>query len=331
MTTPDEALAALAAFGARLAGVCDVEEILDTALDATVELLGHPHVLLLLHDPATDRLVTVASRGYDTAGVGSEVLIGQGVIGTAAAGRRPMRIGNLQRMLAYARAAQQRPAPWIPGAEAPLPGLRNARSQLAAPMVVAGNLVGALAVESERAMRYDQNDEHVLTVAAQLVAALLADQLAAGPPPDAIDVAAAQVTTGAAARSATDTGSTATATPRPAARSEPTVLVRHYVVDGSTFLDDEYLIKGVAGRLLWKLVAEHGATGRTGYTNREVRLDPALEMPAIKDNFESRLVLLKRRLEEREAPIRIHRPARGRFEVEVTAPLRLERVAVSET
>ena len=102
-------------------------------------------------------------------------------------------------------------------------------------------------------------------------------------------------------------------------------------VSSSTFLDDEYVIKGVAGRLLWKLPTEHGATGRTAHTNRETRLDPVLDMPSFKDNFESRLVLLKRRLEERESPIRIHRPGRGRFEVEVRAPLLLEHVAVSET
>jgi hypothetical protein len=107
----------------------------------------------------------------------------------------------------------------------------------------------------------------------------------------------------------------------------PAVRVRHYAVDGSTFLDDEYVIKGVAGRLLWKLAREHAATGRTAYTNREARLDPALEMPSFKDNFESRLVLLKRRLEERAAPIQIQRPARGRFTVDVRAPLDLELVA----
>ena len=99
-------------------------------------------------------------------------------------------------------------------------------------------------------------------------------------------------------------------------------LCRH----GSTFLDDEYVIKGVAGRLLWKVVTEHASTGRTAYTNREAWLDPALQMPSFKDNFESRLVLLKRRLEERDSRIRIARPGRGRFEVDVHASLQLERI-----
>ena len=114
-------------------------------------------------------------------------------------------------------------------------------------------------------------------------------------------------------------------TPRRCRRRAP-VTLRHYAVDGSTFLDDDYVIKGVAGRLLWKIVAEHAATGRTSFTNREAKLDPVLELPAYRDNFESRLILLKRRLSERDAPIRLTSSGRGRFELEVSRPLVLESV-----
>ncbi|MDQ1535283.1 MAG: adenylate cyclase, partial [Actinomycetota bacterium] len=110
------------------------------------------------------------------------------------------------------------------------------------------------------------------------------------------------------------------------AESEPVSMIRFFAVDGSTFIDDDYLIKGVAGRMLWRLVRDYTEQGRTEFTNREIRLDPSLELPSFRDNLESRLVLLKRRLDERRAPLRIERTARGRFRLDVERPLRLERV-----
>jgi hypothetical protein len=71
--------------------------------------------------------------------------------------------------------------------------------------------------------------------------------------------------------------------------------VRYFAVDGSTFLNGEYLIKGVAGRLFWALLGHYERDGRDEFTNKEIRLDPSLELPDFRDNLESRLILLKRR------------------------------------
>jgi hypothetical protein len=78
---------------------------------------------------------------------------------------------------------------------------------------------------------------------------------------------------------------------------------------------------------LWKLVTEYDATGRTSFTNREAKLDPTLELPEYRDNFESRLILLKRRLDEHDSPVRVQSSGRGRFDLDVRAPVTLELIA----
>jgi len=111
----------------------------------------------------------------------------------------------------------------------------------------------------------------------------------------------------------------------PRTRGEP-VTVRHYPADDSVFLDDDYLIKGVAGAVFWALVSDHVNRGRSAFSNRELRLDPRVRLPEIGDNLEARLVLLQRRLVEREACVRIEKTGRGRFRVDVARPLQLVEV-----
>jgi adenylate cyclase len=63
----------------------------------------------------------------------------------------------------------------------------------------------------------------------------------------------------------------------------------------------------------------------------EASADPSLELPELRDNLESRLILLKRRLEERDAAIRIEKTGRGRFRLLVDTKLTLEAVGGAQT
>jgi hypothetical protein len=184
----------------------------------------------------------------------------------------------------------------------PYPGLPEPHSQLAAPMVAAGRVLGVLFVESPRDLAFDFEDEDLLVTLAGHVGA-------------AIDLL----------HTAPDAGEP----PAPAAALAPAVSgapvrVRHYPANDSVFINDDYLIKGVAGAIFWKLLRAHVHAGRTDFTNRELRLDPSIRLPDVADNLEARLLLLQRRLQENNPPMRIEKTGRGRFRLCVACPVLLD-------
>jgi hypothetical protein len=302
--TPDH----LAELTTRISRCADLDTIVTTTVNGLADVLGYGHSSLLLLDEEGRHLYTIASHGYDAEGVGSEILVGEGIIGMAAARATPIHIGNLRQMSKYSRIVRKSfedHAGIGPGREIPMPDLPDAESRIAVPAVVLGELVGVLMVESHRQVAFDENDVSVLGVVASVVANAI--EIVKARDRDVESSAPSRVTSSAAI------------TP-----STPTTHVRFFAVDGSTFLDGDYLIKGVAGRLLWSLLGQYDKEARVEFTNKEVRLDPTLELPQFRDNLDSRLLLLKRRLDERAAPIRIEKTGRGRFRLLVDTVLELD-------
>ena len=293
---------------AGLAAAPDLARLLDAALDGLERHCDIQHAMMLLADPSRDCLYTVASRGYPQSGVGSEVRTGEGIIGVAARERTPIRIEYAVQEYRYSDATRRSFANSEAGTaletEIPLPGLAEAGSQLAVPVTLGRRLLGVLYVESPDEQRYTFEDEDALVV--------LAGQLA--------------LCMELLAQSAEQPGEGVTASsPLPATQGTP-VSIRHFGADHSVFVDNEYLIKGVAGAIVWKLLREHAEHGRAEFTNRELRLDASLKLPDITDNLEARLILLQRRLVERCPFIAIEKSGRGRFRLHVQRPLQLEEV-----
>ena len=289
----------------RLAACGNLECLLETALDSLSSEFGIGHVMLLMHDEGRGRLYTLASRGYPESGIGSEIPVGAGVIGICARERTPIRIGFMTSEYAYGRTVRDSVAAEGQGdaleTAIPLPGLPEARSQMAVPIATFDRLLGVLYVESIADLHFGYDDEDALVAfAAQLGLAIhhhqQADEL--GDEPPAAESAAPPV-------------------------AGPPLAVRHFAANDSVFLDDDYLIKGVAGAILWAVLTDFVERGRTSFTNKGLRVDSRIRLPGVSDNLEARLVLLQRRLEERDAGIRIAKAGRGRFSLVVTRPLRL--------
>lgn len=290
---------------------------LDALYTATLEALedafGFSNSMILLPDESGARLYAIASRGYGESGVGAEVGFGEGLIGTVARERCLLRVAGVGAELRYGRAIRnslQR----VVGArglhpEIPLPGLVDAQSQMAIPLVANDALVGVLAVESARPAAFEPWHEAFLDVIANQIASAIDLLTVRGKDDEREEEEAAPAVDRAPAKA-----------PAACARA---LKMRFYKSDDCVFHDDEYLVRNVPGRILWKLLTEHAASGRTEFTNRELRLDGALGLPAIRDNLESRLVLLRKRLEQKCPVIQLVPVARGRFRLELGCPLDL--------
>lgn len=290
----------------RLARCTRLDELLQALLTGLHEHLGVQHAMVLLLDAQAGHLYTVASHGYARSGVGSEVKLGQGVIGVAAREATPVRISHVTHAALYSHAVRSsiEAGGAAAGPEIPYPGLAAPHSQIAVPLVAAGRTLGVLFAESPLDMQFGYPEEDaLLTLAGQLAAAIDLLQAAAEP---------------------ADAAQSAPAAP-PA--SGPALRVRHFTANDSVFIGGDYLIKGVAGAIFAKLLRDHAATGRVDFTNRELRLDACLRLPDVADNLEARLLLLQRRLQESRASVRIEKTGRGRFRLCLGAPVLLDEVA----
>ncbi|MGB9992452.1 GAF domain-containing protein [Massilia sp. SM-13] len=300
-------LAELRSSSERLRECRDLAGLFDEMLRCLDEKFGIPNAVILMYDAPSASLYTVASHGYPESGIGSEIALGEGVIGVAARERTPIRISHMTSEYGYGRAVREawRGSPMADALaqEIPLPGLPESRSQMAVPILGCDRLMGVLYVESPQDLRFTYDDEDALvTLAAQLAMAM---HIMQGQEAEAVQ-------------------------PAPAVQAPlqgAPLLVRRFAASDSVFFGEDYLIKGVAGRVLWCLMQDFAQQGRSSFSNRELRIDPRLRLPDVNDNLEARLVLLARRLAERDAGVALEKTGRGQFRLNVQRPLQLVEVA----
>jgi adenylate cyclase len=279
-----------------LMGAADLGGLVDAALDGLAAAFGHDATLLLLYDPTRVCFVALGSRGYGASGVGAEVPLGEGLIGLAGQDRRAMRVSDASRLHRFGAAIVASSSQEARTRSVALPHLPNAMSQLAVPMEAQGRLQGVLFLESTQRMAFDAEDAQAVSLVARHLGV-------------AIALAEAEAEAG---------GPTAAGAEQVAMDGEGRLVqVVHHAQDDSVFIDHEYLVKGVPGRLLAWMLNAYRASGRLDFSNREIRADGGLRLPELKDNLETRLLLLQRRLEDKHAPVRLLRPGRGRIRLEV--------------
>ncbi len=134
-----------------------LDEALESAVSGLQVTLGGDRVIILLADAENKNLEVKASIGYAEDITQLRIPIGSGVIGWAAAYRKPLRIKDVAADPRYFEISS------------------NTRSELAIPLVYRNELLGVLNVESEQLDAYAENDEEMLGTLGGSLAAIIAN------------------------------------------------------------------------------------------------------------------------------------------------------------
>ncbi|MEO3679035.1 GAF domain-containing protein [Rheinheimera fenheensis] len=283
------------------------ENLIDVLLSNLQSQFGIQHCMFLIADNHARKLYMLGSMGYKSSGVGSEIPFGCGVIGVAAETKVPIRIMFASSEYSYGRQLEDRESKTnIVDLESRIayPGLEMPESQLAVPLISNGTLLGVLYMESLQQAVFGYDIEDVLQAICSKVADSMkllqfADGTQTSEDLDRIDEIKSE---------------------------QPHITVSYHKRDHSIFINDVYLIKGVAGAILWHLLNAYTHRKQTEFSNKLLRTSANLPLPDITDNLDARLILLSRRLAERCPEISIKKTGRGCFclNLSTVVVLRLE-------
>ncbi len=293
-TDAPDPLMALERLTHRLEGATGPEEVQRQALDTLEDLFGFRFAVLFVPDAVTGRLVATVASGEARAMLGADADPATGLIGTAASRRRLVLISNVARVRAMVGDAEE-----DAGAGIPVSGLSRSSSVAAVPLVVGRDLLGVIYLESAHPYAFGGPVETLLRIIGAHTAAAMA------------------------ARGAPTTGTRRATASIAAPDGSPPLELVHYRADDTVLCDSTYIVKGAPGRILWSMLEANAATGRTLFTNREIRLDESLELPVGNDNLETRLLVLRRRLADLRCGVTLERIGRGRLELRLDRPSEL--------
>jgi transcriptional regulator with GAF, ATPase, and Fis domain len=162
---------------AEINSTLDLDEICDVALRTMDELFEFHHAIILLLEPDGASLTVVASRGYESQATGGRVPVGTGVIGMVAQKRRMMHVNNLGQQRAYAAAQRRETIRSARSADLgeviPVPGLSNAESQIAIPLLIRDQLIGVFSIETPVPRSFGEHERDLVSIVANQIASAI--------------------------------------------------------------------------------------------------------------------------------------------------------------
>jgi GAF domain-containing protein len=290
-------LAPLDELARRLQRCTSYDETARELLDALDDIFEIPYALVFTVD-AAGGLLAAAGSGPARSIVGTRLEMGAGLVVTAARRRRPVVSANFQRARALTTNLSGN-GDTSAALENPLPGLPGARNAAAIPLLVGEELHGVLYLESTLPGAVSGPAERLLHIIGTYAAAALL------------------------ARTAPTTQSSIGPRPGPERSGRPALQLVYYQADDTVLCDSAYIVKGAPGRILWSMLSSYVDSGRSQFTNRELRLNESIGLPAGNDNLEARLLALRRRLASIDCGITLERQGRGQLELKLERPAEL--------
>jgi DNA-binding NtrC family response regulator/putative methionine-R-sulfoxide reductase with GAF domain len=162
---------------AEINATLELAEIYEIALRTMDELFEFHHASILLLDPGGETLRVVASRGFENQAIGGRVRVGTGVVGVVAQKRKLLQVSNLGQQRAYA--AAQRRQMMKSGRQDELgdavhvPGLSNAESQIAIPLLIRDELIGVFSIESPVRRTFSEHKRGLVEIVANQIASAI--------------------------------------------------------------------------------------------------------------------------------------------------------------
>ena len=154
----------------------NLDKIASAMLENMDSFFGFKHTMILLLDETEQSLKVLATHGYEDQGVGARVEIGVGVIGMVAKRKKLMRMANMGMQRNYMQAIKQQITTKDDEKTrnvVDLPGLKDAESQVAIPMLLEDELIGVFSVESKEVNIFDKSDEMIIRILANQTASAL--------------------------------------------------------------------------------------------------------------------------------------------------------------
>jgi signal transduction histidine kinase len=135
-----------------------LDELLAEIVDILTDIYSPAYAIILLYDP-TDQMLRIkaASAQFMDKGLRKAIPLNQGVTGYAAMNRTTVLVRDTLKDSRY------------------IPGLGEIRSELAAPLIAEGKLIGVLDLESPKPDAFSNQDRQLLTIYAQQAAMAIAN------------------------------------------------------------------------------------------------------------------------------------------------------------